>query len=186
KLYPNTEASLPSSASSSCSGMDRLQPPGSVALGDLGRGERDPADDQPQRLVLPALGPVGRLGDLRAWHVDRVLPGILGNLGPRPACGGRTPRSRWRPGRSSPALRARARAPDQDARPLARTRARPAGSAHDESPWTAATLLVLTASRQPFAAPRRPDQHAPLPDRRRTHRQPAATRRSRPPAAPAR
>ena len=65
-------------------GVDRPQASGAFELGDLLRGERHPADNQPQRLVLPPVRAVAGLGNLRAGHVERVLPGILTDLGQRP------------------------------------------------------------------------------------------------------
>ena len=60
--------------------MDRLQSPRAAQSGDLLGAEADAAHDQPERLVLPGARGVGRLGDLRAGHVQRVGPGILGDL----------------------------------------------------------------------------------------------------------
>ena len=64
-------------------GVDRLERSGAAPLGDLRGGERHPADDQPQRLVLPAARTVGPLGDLRARHLECVCPGVLGDFGER-------------------------------------------------------------------------------------------------------
>jgi hypothetical protein len=51
-----------------------------AGLLDLLGGDRDAADDQPQRLVLPALRREWELGNLRARHVDRILPRVLVDL----------------------------------------------------------------------------------------------------------
>ena len=47
-------------------GMDRLQPPRAAQPRDLGGAEADAPDDEPQRLVAPAVGRIARRGDLRA------------------------------------------------------------------------------------------------------------------------
>jgi hypothetical protein len=78
---PQVESSCPSSTICSCSGGTSCVAAPSAGRSELGGGGRDAAHDQPQRLVLPPVRGKLELGDLRAAHLDRVLPGVLGDLG---------------------------------------------------------------------------------------------------------
>ena len=75
-------------------GVDRAAAPRGGA-GELGAGEAHPADDQPQGFVAPALGHVARLGDLGAVYLERLAPGLVGDLreplATSRSCAARTP-----------------------------------------------------------------------------------------------
>ena len=81
KLYPIDGVDLPLQRELQLLGVDCLQASGALQASDLRGAEDGAADDQPQRLVLPAIRAVGGLGDLCALHVERVLPGILADRG---------------------------------------------------------------------------------------------------------
>jgi len=59
-------------------GVDRA-PPARARRGKLRAREAHPADDEPQRLALPARGRVAGLGDLGAVHPLRLLPSGVGD-----------------------------------------------------------------------------------------------------------